>query len=396
MTAEYQPKFSRASLNVLMIVCTLMIVIFGQAARQISDKPLPPAPKLNTSIWHTDSGAKVWYSPYLSERIHIQLWYDAGFAFDGELKGRSQLIAKLLKFESQQKELPVTVSLDQDYLKLGLAISTEPTAMRQQIDAITELLYRPRLSNQALNQIRSARNSVKTHLRQQAYGPHPYGGPQQGTEQSLANIDRKQLQSFSQTHMHPQRLHAAIVGDITEQAAQVIMERLLPQSRHVAQTPTTVSVLPVTAQENQEWLMGIWPGMQQDNSQDKSKGKQAINKVDAQMVIHLLKNVHGNLVHFSPGQSNSTLLIQQASLLKQTMQDEIDSDMIARSKRQLAAHWLQQVNQAQGLSKFLVRLNAYELAVNELNTNLARLESWDEDRWQTVSKQLLGPLSAEM
>ena len=392
MTTEYQPKFSRASLNVLMIVCAVLIVIFGQTARQASEKPLPPAPKLNISIWHTDSGAKVWYGPYFSEHIQVQLWYDAGFAFDGEQKGRAQLLAKLLKFESQQNNLPATVSLDQDYLKIGLALSTDPNVMKQQIEQVAELLYRPQLSNGALKLIRESQYSIKTHLREMAYGPHPYGGPQQGTDESLSAIDRKQLQSYMQTHVHPQRLHASIVGDITEQGAQVIMETLLPSSIHQPEVNQALTSLPVSSHERQEWILTIWPGL--ESQEDSSQNKNNVNVVDAQMVLHLLKQVHGNLVHFSPGQKNSTLLIQQASLLKQTMHDEINSDMIARSKRQLASHWLKQVNQAQGLSKYLVRLNAYELAVNELDKNLARLESWDEDRWETVSKHLLSPLTA--
>ena len=392
MTREYQPKFSRASLNVLMIACAALIVIFGQTARQFDNKPLPPAPKLNISIWHTDSGAKVWYSPYFSEQIQIQLWYDAGYAFDGTQKGRAQVSAKLLKFESQQRHLPITVTLDQDYLKVGLALSTDPNAMKQQIEQVAELLYRPQLSNGALKLIRESQYSIKTHLREMAYGPHPYGGPQQGTDESLSTIDRKQLQSYLQTHVHPQRLHASIVGDITEQGAQVIMETLLPKSIHQPEPSQALSSLPVSSHERQEWILTIWPGL--ESQKESSQNNDGVNIVDAQMVLHLLKQVHGNLVHFSPGQKNSTLLIQQASLLKQTMHDEINSDMIARSKRQLASHWLKQVNQAQGLSKYLVRLNAYELAVNELDKDLARLESWDEDRWETVSKQLLSPLTA--
>jgi len=394
MTTEYQPKFSRASLNVLMIACAALIVIFGQTARQVSDKPLPPAPKLNISIWHTDSGAKVWYAPYFSEHIQVQLWYDAGFAFDEEYKGRAQLLAKLLKFESQQNQLPTTIALDQDYLKIGLALSTHPTIMRSQIAQVAELLYRPQLSNGALKLIRVSQHSIQTHLREMAYGPHPYSGPMQGTTESLSSIDRKQLQRYLQTHVHPQRLHASIVGDIDEQAAQVIMESLLPPSIHVAESKTPLPSLPVSSHEQQEWILSIWPGLSAEDDSVPSKQPHATNIVDAQMVLHLLKQVHGNLVHFSPGQKNSTLLIQQASLLKQTMHDEINSDMIARSKRQLAAHWLKQVNQAQSLSKYLVRLNAYELAVNELDKNLAQLESWDEDRWETVSKQLLSPLTA--
>ena len=46
MSTDYQPKFNRVSLNVLMVASAALIVIFGQSARQMDQKPLPPAPSV--------------------------------------------------------------------------------------------------------------------------------------------------------------------------------------------------------------------------------------------------------------------------------------------------------------------------------------------------------------
>jgi hypothetical protein len=107
------------------------------------------------------------------------------------------------------------------------------------------------------------------------------------------------------------------------------------------------------------------------------------------MTIQLLKAVHGDSIKWQPGRFNSTLIIRQSNQLKHAVQDQIDSDMIAHNTRQLAKKWLAMVNNANGLSQYLVQLNAYNLPGNQLRKNLAVLDGWDEDDWETASDTLL-------
>ncbi len=112
-----QPKFSRMSLNVLMIISTVLIVILYVPKNKEEMITLPTAPSLNIQSWLSDSGAQIWFSPYLTDQLEIQLWYKAGYRYDGEQKGSSHLLAQLLKYESRKRQLPMEISLDQDFIK---------------------------------------------------------------------------------------------------------------------------------------------------------------------------------------------------------------------------------------------------------------------------------------
>lgn len=396
MSSEYQPKFNRMSLNVLMVASAALIVIFGQSARQMDQKPLPPAPKLDISIWHADSGAKIWYSPYFSETLEIQLWYEAGSAFDGNYTGRASLLAKLLKFESKSLQLPMQVTLDPDFLKISLHLSTDPIQMKRQIDKTVTLLYRPNLPSKGLKTLQSIDQvpSLSDELWQQAYASHPYG---QNTSASQNKITRAQLQKYQRSHIHPGRLNASIVGDISERGAQIIMESLLPPSKYKASKGDLLVSKAISNIENRQQLIAIWPGetnktTEGNDLKDKSikRQKQQIKThINKQMVVQLLKAVHGDSVRWQPSKANSTLLIQQSNQMKHAVQDQIDSDMIAHQTHQLAKKWLAQVNNASGLSLYLVQLNAYQLPVNQLNKNLIELDGWDDDNWDTASEMLL-------
>lgn len=400
MSNEYQPKFNRMSLNVLMLASAALIVIFGQSARQMDHKPLPPAPKLDISIWHADSGAKVWYSPYFSETLEIQLWYQAGFAYDDAFTGRANMLAQLLKFESQTMKLPMEVSLDQDFIKFTLHLSTDPVKMKSQIEQSVALLYRPKLPNQAIKKLvkinAQTLPTLSDELWQQTYAGHAYGDINQNNLASAASFTRAQLQKYQQAYIHPQRLHASIVGDISERGAQIIMESLLPASKYKSPAYSPIASKSIGSVSNHQQLMVVWPGeyinetvIKTAKSQEKIAKQQLQTHVDKQMTVQLLKAIHGDSVKWQPGKYNSTLMIRQPEQLKHAVQDQIDSDMIAHNTRQLAKKWLEMVNNASGLSQYLVELNAYRLPVNQLRKDLSVLDGWDEGSWETASETLL-------
>jgi hypothetical protein len=416
MSTEYQPKFNRMSLNVLMVVSAALIVIFGQSARQMDYKPLPPAPKLDISIWHADSGAKIWYSPYFSETLEIQLWYQAGFSYDDQFTGRAKILAKLLKFESQSMKLPMKVSLDQDFIKITLHLSTDPIKMKRQIEQSVALLYRPKLSSKVIKKLleidAQSLPSLSDALWQQTYAGHTYGQVKQSNGpniNSAASLTRAQLQKYQQAYIHPQRLHASIVGDISERGAQIIMESLLPQSKYKPPLIRQIESKPTALVSNNQQLMAVWPGeynmdstyserlptIEEELAADASNPQQKIQNqllkthINKQMMVQLLKAVHGDSVKWQPGKYNSTVMIRQSDQLKRAVHDQINSDMIAHNTRQLAKKWLAMVNNASGLSLYLVELNAYRLPVNQLRKNLTALDGWDEDDWETASDTLL-------
>jgi len=383
MAESYQPKFSRASLNVLMIVSTVLIVIFGQTARKAEKTDFPTAPKFPVSAWQTDSGAKIWYSPYLTDGLEIQLWYDAGYRYDTEHQGLAFMLASLIRQEAKARELPISVSLDPDFLKVGIILSTDPVAMKRQIDQLQSLLRRPTLDHKILAQLRTANTRLSQALIQQLYGQHPYAGPDNGVETQRDSVTRADVQKFHQQFMHPQRLHGAIVGDINQHTAQIIMESLLPPSRHPHEAVGQLSSMPWHSSGHSHQTAYALPGFGQDNQDHKTPSAQ--HAVDLAMTEAILKQVGDVQIQLIPGMVNSTLLINADAATLQTMKSAVDSDMIALAQRHLISQWLTQVNQSSGLCLWLAMSNAYGYGEHELQLWFDQAAKWDEDQWQTVA-----------
>ncbi len=387
-----QPQFSRMSLNVLMLISTVLIVILYVPKNKEEMVTLPTAPSLNSQSWLSDSGAQIWFSPYLTDRLEIQLWYKAGYRYDGEQKGTAHLLAQLLKYESRKRQLPMEVSLDQDFIKVSLHLSKAPLAMRKTLQDASALLYHPKLATTLLNTLRQSPVALSpplsSHLLQKVYGQHSYAGPKTGTQSSLANISRQQLQVFQQQFLNPKRLHASIVGDISEAGAQLIMETLLPVSRH--QSAKKVTHQPHSSNHVSENNMAVlvWPGL--NSLQTPNQHKQLINTY---LLTHILKMQHPQHIKLRPGKLNNTLYINDSKQLQISLQEIQDSAMMARAKRQLATRWLEQVQNADKLSRYLVRLNAYGLPVNQMNKNLQYLQAISFNRWQKDTAKLLEPLA---
>jgi hypothetical protein len=232
MPTDHQPTFSRTSLNILILVCVILILIFGQTTQENDHIDVPPVPRLDVSIWQTDSGASVWFNPVMDEHIYIQLHYLAGFSFNQPpfSPGTSQLLVSLLNHQARGMTLPAKASLNPDYIEISIRLSTDALVMKQQIKRLRQWIYRPLLASDALG---VAKNILPNHLDelwQQAYAGHAYEGPAQGSLESISGIHRASIQKYQQGFLHPNRVFASITGNINEQAAQVIMESLMPKS----------------------------------------------------------------------------------------------------------------------------------------------------------------------
>jgi len=388
MERQHKPKFSPMMLNILMLVCLVLIIILTYNPKDNSHSRLPPVPKINISLWQTDSGAKVWYSPMLADNIQIQLWYLAGFSHDDEHKGKAQLLAQLLKYESTKRQLDMDISLDQDFLKLSLTLSHQPSVMARQIKQAKTLLYHPLLPNDLIAKLRSNHASTSQALLDALYPQHPYAGPKQGNSNTLNQLSRKTLQDFQHSFMHPKRLHMSVVGDIDQTTAQVISENLLPTSKHTPAKKLAVNSLDVRFASNQHMQGFVWPSLKHSAQQKPHLS------VDNYMLYQILNELHPKQIRFAPGLANSTLLISQSQQLQALLEDKLDSQIIAQAKRKLLKQWLVQLRSAKGLSKHLVQLNAYGYAVTELDQRRNALMLWDEDRWTVLSEKLLAPLVA--
>ena len=381
MKNTQQPKFNRLSLNVLMLVSVVLIVILGSSGPGAEKLSLPDAPNLNVNTWQSDSGANIWYTPQISSSIEIQFWYKAGYRYDQALKGSAYLLAQLLKYESKQRSLNMKISLDQDFIKIGLSLSTDPSTLKKQLSQTSALLYHPVLANSWLTQLRENQSSLTDQLRSQAYGEHPYAGPKQGSIHSLKSITRKQLQSFHHQYLHPKRLYVSLVGDVNQQTAQVITETVLPISKYLSASELQLKPQTIHQAQSADISVVVQPGIKQ------------LNEASHHLLSHVLNQQAPKQVNYQFGQLNSTLYVQGRDQvigqLKQIEQGEFDWDIMLRAKRQIAHTWLKQLQSAQALSRYLVHLNAYDLPVNQMTNNLNHLKEIDMDSWQQTSQQLL-------
>ncbi len=382
MPVDHQPTFSRTSLNVLILVCVVLILIFGQTGQSDSDIDMPPPPKLQVSIWQTDSGAQVWFNPLMTDKIHIQLHYLAGFGFNQAAypAGTTQLLVNLLNHQARLQDLPIRFNFDTDFLEAELTLSTDALLMSEQIKRTKLLLLRPILDNETLQAAKQQLASANDALWQQAYAGHPYAGPKSGSVETLGGIHRGLLQKYQQSFMHPQRLSASIVGDLNEQAAQVIMESLLPASLYPASDIKIQKALANGQYQDASLGLVVLPG-----SYDHPK-----ELASQLMLLEMLKQIQPTQMKLITGNTNNTLLVQQWPSLLSAMDNPLDSDMMREAKRQRIKACIEQSQQGQALSHLLVWLNRYHLPSNFLQQQFNVIKDWSEQDWQTdINKWLL-------
>ncbi len=65
------------------------------------------------------------------------------------------------------------------------------------------------------------------HLRQAMYREHPYAMSGLGTEETVAKLTRKDLQTYYKTHFRPDNLTISIAGRITPEQAVALIEEIL-------------------------------------------------------------------------------------------------------------------------------------------------------------------------
>ena len=387
MPVDHQPTFNRTSLNILILACVILILIFGQSTQDDASIPMPVTPKLNVSIWQTDSQAQVWFSPKLDEHIYIQLHYLAGFSYNQSpiSAGTSQLLVSLLNHQARQLGLPAQAALSPDFIEISIQLNTDPLIMNQQIKGLNSLLYRPTLNPQALSEAKNILPSPLLSLWQQAYSEHAYAGPKQGSPNSMSGIHRAAVQKYQQGFMHPARLFASITGNINEQAAQIIMESLLPirpyqANQHIIhKTHKDSSRTQSTVHQHDNLSLIVLPGSYE----------QAEQLAQQFMMINILKQIQTTPMQFITANSHNTLIIEQWPSLLASMDTDLDSDMMRQAKRQSIRDANQRIQTAQALSELLVWLNRHHLPSSFMHQQFSIIENWQNKDWQNVKKMWL-------
>ena len=116
-----------------------------------------------------------------------------------------------------------TVSADfLEMLTLLGEIMRSPTFPQAEIDLEKQLICQTILSQQE-----QPFNVAFNQLRQAIYGDHPYGGSILGTEETVSQLSRDDLQQCHATHFRPDNLIISLSGRITLEDAVAMIDKVL-------------------------------------------------------------------------------------------------------------------------------------------------------------------------
>lgn len=221
--------------------------------------------------WTTENGARVYFYPTRQlPMVDAQVVFDAGSARDKDSPGLAQLTNALL--DSGTVKLSADAMAERldglgalldggalrDMAWISLRSLAEPQYLQPAVDIAAQVLAKPAFPEQALNR---ERNRMMAQLQSLAQSPdaiaertfyetlykdHPYASPPEGTETSLKEMTRKQVQAFHAEYYVAANAVVAIVGDLDRNAAEQLADTLLGGLSTGEPAPSLPEVTPLT------------------------------------------------------------------------------------------------------------------------------------------------------
>jgi zinc protease len=168
-------------------------------------------------------------------------------------EGAGELDAKVFQERMEDQAIELRFSADRDHFRGSLR------TLAERRDAATDLLRlalsAPRFDPDAVERIRT---QITSQLRREttspndlankawwstAYPGHPYGRPEKGTLDSIAQIKGEDLRAYTKGVLAREKLKIGIVGDIDATAAGVLIDRAfgaLPAKAELSNVPSTL------------------------------------------------------------------------------------------------------------------------------------------------------------
>lgn len=201
--------------------------------------------------WSTANGSRVLFvaAPDLP-MVDVRVVFDAGSARDGELPGLSDMTNSLLndgagdwdadQIAERLEEVGARLGLgsEQDMAWVSVRTLTEQNALERSIELISTILAKPTFEQDDLER---TRKSMQTSLRLDEQKPgsvakkaffralfreHPYAIPGEGTQVSLAAINRDHVVAFHKRYYVAGNAVVAIVGALDRAQAEQLAERV--------------------------------------------------------------------------------------------------------------------------------------------------------------------------
>ncbi len=208
--------------------------------------------------WQTDSGARVYFVPVDDiPMVDVRIVFDAGSARDGftprKLAGTALMTNGLLaegaagKSAQQLAENFAAVGAVfsngalKDMAWLSLRSLREDKYLQPALSNLQAILNQPDFPAQAFQRererlkiaVKAKKQSPGTiaseRFYQELYGDHPYASPSEGTEQSLTQLTRHDLQQFYQQYYVARNAVISVVGQLTRAQAEQLVDQLLSE-----------------------------------------------------------------------------------------------------------------------------------------------------------------------
>ncbi|HSR62527.1 MAG TPA: pitrilysin family protein [Gammaproteobacteria bacterium] len=197
--------------------------------------------------WETDNGVPVYFfEAHELPMIDIQLIFDAGSARDGDKRGVAMLTSSLLdegaagksanriseEFESLGANFGSSSGYDSG--SVSLRSLSEPDLLQKALATFKQVVSQPDFPQKSFERQRE-RMLVGIRSKQQSpgdlardafysalYGDHPYAWPNEGTEETVQALTRKDVIAFHQQYYVANNAMLAIVGDLDRSEAEAL------------------------------------------------------------------------------------------------------------------------------------------------------------------------------
>lgn len=232
----------------------------------------------HTEKWVTPNGVHVVFYPANEvPMLDISIAFAAGSAYDQKLFGLSALTANMINQGSAGLDATAiadsladngtqfSVEESRDMVVFNLRTLTTPQALAQSNKTFAHMLSSPNFADEAFDRekkqllmsIKQAQESpddvANLHFFSTLYQQHPYAHPVSGTNQTVTNIQLKQVKDFYHQYYVARNATMVLVGAIDSPTAHSIAEQI---TKGLA-TGQPVDALPKAAPMGKEETMKI-------------------------------------------------------------------------------------------------------------------------------------------
>lgn len=212
---------------------------------------LPAWAEVNIKEMTTPGGIDAWLvEEHSIPFVALELRFQGGTSLDPDGKeGLTSLMVGLLEegagdmdarsFAREAEALAASFNYDASDDTVGISARFLSENRDQAVALLRESLINPTFEQSAIDRVRGQVNSIIRSNQKDprdiagdafaklVYGDHPYGRPEFGTLESIANLTRDDIVAAHKAALTRERLYVSAVGDITEDELATLLDELL-------------------------------------------------------------------------------------------------------------------------------------------------------------------------